>query len=148
MAEAVLSHYVAQRGVWAQVGSCGLDAPIGRSPHPFAVQVNQARGVPIAADKRSVASASAALKQAVILLVMENRHRHQVMQRYAFASGKTFLLGHWQQQAEIPDPLHSPLQAFEDVYDQVDAGCRSWVDHLSQAGMLSVRPGAGQAGNA
>lgn len=135
MAEAVLRYQLALRGVQAQVASCGLDAPVGRTPHKFALQVNHDRGIPIAADKRSEACVSAALKHATVLLVMENHHRHTVLRRYPFASGKTFLLGHWQGQ-EIADPLHEPLPAFEQVFDQIDQGCSAWIDHMLQAGLL------------
>ena len=137
MAEAVLRHQLAERDVEAEVASCGLAAPIGRTPHPFALQVNESQGIPIASDKRSIASASADLKRATLLLVMDHQHRYEIMQRYSFASGKTFLLGHWANE-EIPDPLHRPLHAFEQVYRQVEEGCRVWVDHLLQAGMLSA----------
>lgn len=137
MAETVLRHQLAQRSVKATVASCGLGAPIGRAPHPFALQVNQERGVPIAEDKRALQASSADLKRAAIVLVMDNGHRHEIMRRYAFASGKTFLLGHWQGQ-EIADPLHSPVEDFRLVYDQVDQGCRSWIDQLLQGGMLQA----------
>ncbi|NYT60529.1 low molecular weight phosphotyrosine protein phosphatase [Alcaligenaceae bacterium] len=135
MAEAVLRHHLALRGVQAQVASCGLDAPVGRTPHKFALQVNQARGVPIDQDKRSEACMSAVLKHSTLLLVMENHHRHTVLRRHPFASGKTFLLGHWQGQ-EIADPLREPLPAFEQVFDQIDQGCSAWIDHMLQAGLL------------
>lgn len=137
MAEALMHHHLQLRGVAAQVGSCGLDAPVGRPPHPFAIQVNAARGVPINEDKTALLCEPAQLKYATLLLVMENHHRHQVMRRHAWASGKTFLLGHWQN-AQIPDPLHQPIEAFEAVYDQVDAGCRAWVQHALQSGLLVV----------
>lgn len=138
MAEAVLQHYLQQRGIAAQVSSCGLDAPIGRTPHRYALQVNEANGIPIASDKRSQACVSAELKRATIILVMENHHRHQVLHRHAAVGGKTFLLGHWQG-LEIPDPVKDPLPVFEQVYEYIDQGCQSWIDHLLQAGLISVQ---------
>lgn len=139
MAEQVLRHQLAQRDIMAEVASCGLAAPVGRRPHPFALQVNEKHNIPISPEKRSIACTSAGLKRASILLVMDHQHRYQIMRRYPFASGKTFLLGHWTDE-EILDPLHSPLEAFEQVYNQVDQGCRLWIDHLLQAGMLSAFP--------
>lgn len=138
MAETVLRHQLAQRGIPATVASCGLGAPIGRAPHPFALQVNQERDVPIAEDKRALQCSSADLKRAAVVFVMDNGHRHEIMRRYAFASGKTFLLGHWQGQ-EIADPLHDPVEVFRQVYDQVEQGCDAWIDHLLQGGMLHAR---------
>lgn len=136
MAEAVLRHYLQQRGIAAQVSSCGLDAPIGRSPHPYAIQVNEAHGIPIDINKRSQACVSAELKRATLILVMETHHRHQVLNRHAQVGGKTFLLGHWGG-VEIPDPIRDPLPVFEQVYEYIDQGCQAWIDHLLQAGLVS-----------
>lgn len=143
MAEAVLRHYIKERGIAAQVSSCGLDAPIGRSPHRYAIQVNEAHGIPIDADKRSQACVSAELKQATLILVMEDHHRHQVLHRHSQVGGKTFLLGHWEK-VQIPDPVNDPLPMFEEVYEYIDKGCQSWLDHLLEAGLVSKLPGAGQ----
>ena len=135
MAEAVLRHQVQQRGLAARVDSSGLEAPIGRRAHRYARQVNEERGIPIDEDKRSILSTSAGLQQSTLILVMENHHRHQILHRYSAVGGKTFLLGHWQG-IEIADPIRSPLSAFYEVYDQVEAGCTAWLDHLLEAGML------------
>src|SRR5690625_478253 len=92
MAEAVMRHYVKQRGIKADVLSCGLDAPVGRRPHRFALQVNESHGIPISEEKTSVLCEPAQLKYATLLLVMENHHLHQVIRRHANAIVKTFYL--------------------------------------------------------
>src|SRR5690625_302066 len=135
MAEAVLRHQVAERGIAAQVDSSGLEAPIGRRPHRYALQVNEERGIPIDDDKRSILSTSASLQHATVILVMESHHRHHILHQYPAVGGKTFLLGHWQD-VEIDDPIRSPLEDFYTVYDQVEAGCAAWLDHLLQAGLV------------
>lgn len=135
MAEAVLRQQLAERDIDAEVASCGLAAPVGRRPHPYALQVNAQQGIAIPDDKHSIACASALLKRAMLILVMDNQHRYDILKRYPFVSGKTFLLGHWLGE-EIPDPLHSPVTAFEAVFEQVDQGSRLWIDHLLEAEML------------
>lgn len=135
MAEAVLQHQITARGLAAQVASCGLDAPIGRRPHPHAREVNQARGMPINEVKRSQRCSADELRQALIVFVMENHHRHQILNRHIEVGGKTFLLGHWQEQ-QILDPVHSPLEVFETVYNQIEQGCSAWLDHLVKAKMV------------
>src|SRR5690625_1048280 len=92
MAEAVMRHYVQQKGIKADVLSCGLDAPVGRRPHRYARQVNASRGIPISDEKTSVLCEPAQLKYATLLLVMENHHLHQVIRRHANAIVKTFYL--------------------------------------------------------
>lgn len=143
MAEAVLRHYVEQRGIAAQVSSCGLDAPVGRSPHKYALEVNAARGIPIDTNKRSQACVSAELKRASVIFVMENHHRHQVLHRYSAVGGKTFLLGHWQNGLQIPDPVNDPLPMFEQVYEYIDQGSQSWLDHLLKAGLIQTKDASG-----
>lgn len=143
MAEAVLRYYVEQRGIAAQVSSCGLDAPVGRRPHEYAIQVNADRGIPIDENKRSQACVSAELKQAAVIFVMENHHRHQILHRYPAVGGKTFLLGHWQQGLQIPDPVKSPLPVFEQVYDYIDQGSQSWLEHLLKAGLVHPKEASG-----
>jgi len=69
---------------------------------------------------------------------MENHHRHQMLHRFSAVGGKTFLLGHWQNE-EIPDPVQSPLTVFEQVYDQIEQGCAAWLDHLLEANMIKKK---------
>lgn len=138
MGEAILRHLIQERGIAAQVDSSGLEAPIGRSAHEYALQVNKARGIPIDADKRSQQCVSAALRHSTLILVMENHHRHQILQRFPAVGGKTFLMGHWQG-IEIADPVRSPLAAFEQVFDELHAGCNAWLDHLLEAKLIHKR---------
>ncbi|KAF1017382.1 MAG: Low molecular weight protein-tyrosine-phosphatase Etp [Stenotrophomonas maltophilia] len=46
------------------------------------------------------------------------------------ASGKTFLLGKWQQEQQIPDPYRQQRPAFEHVYSLMAEGVQSWARHL------------------
>jgi len=138
MGEAILRHQIQARDLAAQVDSCGLEAPIGRSPHRYALQVNEERGIPIDANKRSQQCVSAALRHSTLILVMEQHHRHQILHRFPAVGGKTFLLGHWQE-VEIADPVRAPRADFEQVFDELEVGCAAWLDHLLKAGLISRR---------
>lgn len=134
--EVMLRHHLALAGADAEVFSRGLGAPAGRAPHPFAVQVSDAHGVPIPADKRAAQVNDIDLRVAVAVLVMDNGHRHDIQRAYPFASGKTFLMAHWQGNKEIDDPIHSPVEAFEQCWVDIDAGCKSWVEKLLEMGLI------------
>lgn len=138
MAEALMRHHLAARGIAAQVVSRGLGAPVGREPHPHAVAAATQFGVPIAADKRAAQVNPVDLREATIILVMDKSHRHAVQQRYPAAGGKTFLLGHWQGELEIPDPIRDPAPVFLAQWPQIEAGCVAWIEHLLKAGMLAT----------
>jgi len=135
MAEALLEHHVSRLKLDAQVISRGLSAPVGRLPHRHAVQVAQTHGVPLNPKKRAAAVASVDMAMALVIFVMDSGHRREVQQRFPTASGKTFLLGQWQEQ-EIADPINEPLQAFEHAWQQCESGVQEWVKRLRDAGML------------
>lgn len=136
MAEALMRHHLAGRGVDARVLSRGLGAPAGRQPHPFALNTALHFGVPIAADKRAAQVNPVDLRAATVVLVMDTGHRREVQQRYPAAGGKTFLLRHWLDGLDIPDPLNEPEAVFRQQWPLIDEGCASWIDQLLDAGML------------
>lgn len=140
MAEALMRHRLAARGIPAEVLSRGLAAPVGREPHPFARDAAQHFGVPIDPAKRAAQVDQVDLRQASVVLVMDSGHRHLVQQRYPAAGGKTFLLGHWRDQLQIPDPLREPAEVFHAQWPVMAEACDDWIDHLLRAGMLAQGP--------
>lgn len=142
MAEALFRRLLARRDIPADVTSRGLAAPFGRSPHPYALRAAQHFGVPIAPDKRSCQVNPMDLRAATLVLVMDNGHRRAVQRRFPYASGKTFLLGHWQDGVELADPVDAPYAKFLEQWAFMHTACTTWLDHLYQAGMLGVEPAA------
>jgi hypothetical protein len=61
-------------------------------------------------------------------------------QRFAAATGKVFLLGHWQN-LQIIDPLRMPFGVFESTWRQIDMCTRDWVSRLRETGMVRAIPG-------
>jgi len=135
MAEALFQHYIDQMNLNAKVISRGLAAPVGRTPHKYALEVAAANGIPLPADKRAAAVTSSDMAMAVAVFVMDAGHRHEVQQRFPTATGKTFLLGHWQGE-EISDPVNEPLSAFERAWKQCEVGGKIWLQRLQDAGLL------------
>jgi len=138
MAEALLRYYAEQKALEVEIFSRGLAAPVGRSPHPYAIEVSKANGVPIDPDKRAVAVSTVEMSIATVVLVMDSEHRRLVQQRFPTALGKTFLLGQWQNR-EIVDPINEPMTTFELVWKQCRDGALSWVDRLYETGLLKRR---------
>ncbi len=127
---------IAAQGLCATVASRGLHAPIGRRPHPHARNAAAQHGISLAQGKRSQQVNSQDLQQALVVLVMEARQRQQVQQQYPQASGKCFLLSHWQDNADIADPLHDLPEVFIAQWQQMQQACELWLARLLQAGML------------
>ncbi len=65
-----------------------------------------------------------------VILVMEQRHVNDLCARYPQARGKTFLLGKWIGDKEIPDPYRQSQEAFEHVYALIDSACSAWQKYL------------------
>ena len=65
-----------------------------------------------------------------VILVMEQRHLIDLCSRYPEARGKTFLLGKWLGDKEVPDPYRQSLEAFEHVYALIDSACSAWQKYL------------------
>jgi len=135
MAEALFKHHLAVRGLAAHVISRGLAAPVGRSPHPHAIEVARNHGIPIDEGKRAASVTTVELAQATAIFIMDAGHRLEIQRRYPSVSGKAFLLGQWENE-EIEDPVNDPLPAFERAWIQCDAGVQSWIGRLSEAGLI------------
>lgn len=130
VAEAILARLLSERPE-VEVHSAGLAAPLGVRPDPLAVQTAATLGYIVSADKRSCAVSLPLLKGADLILVMEKVHKQEVARRMAIATGKTFLLGHWQNR-EIADPIGRSAQFHADIADQLELACRSWTEQIGK----------------
>src|SRR5699024_4137830 len=122
MAETLMRHDVNARKLDAQVISRGFGAPAGRKPHPYAINTAQSFDIPIAPYKRAAQANPIALTAATVILVMDAGHRRYVNQRHPSASGKTFLLRHWLDGSEIPDPIQEPEDVFRQQWPLIEEG--------------------------
>jgi len=65
-----------------------------------------------------------------LILVMESRQKDRLSQKFPEASGKTFLLTHWNGGHDIPDPYKRGRDAFERVYPMMKAATDTWAGKL------------------
>lgn len=136
MGEALFRHYLQKKGLHAEVISRGLGAPVGRKPHPFAIEIAALNGVPIPPTKRAASITAPEMAAATAVFVMDAGHRREVQRRFPTATGKTFLLGQWGC-GDIEDPINSPREAFVAAWKNIDASVQTWLDHLRDAGLVS-----------
>src|SRR5690606_41246088 len=64
------------------------------------------------------------------ILVMEQAHQVKIAREVPQVSGKTFLLGEWCGQREIPDPYRQSREAVEHVYQLIDQCVDSWAPYI------------------
>jgi protein-tyrosine phosphatase len=125
-AEAILAAQLPNKAV----SSAGLSAMVGSDMDVVARQVAEHHGVvcpPHQARQLDAAISSAA----DVLLVMGARQRNEVMKQFPSASGKVFLLTHWNGGHDIPDPFQRDMETFEHVYKLIEQASEAWLARLS-----------------
>ncbi|SFR44940.1 protein-tyrosine phosphatase [Pseudidiomarina maritima] len=67
-----------------------------------------------------------------LILVMENKNRSHIANRYPEAHAKTMLLGQWLQQSgkEIPDPYKKSEEVYQHVFELINKSCDQWKTKL------------------
>ncbi|CCQ10286.1 Low molecular weight protein-tyrosine-phosphatase Wzb [Pseudoalteromonas luteoviolacea B = ATCC 29581] len=126
-AEYVLKHKLAGKSI--TVSSAGLTALEGKPADGMAQRIAQGHGISLDGHEGRQITSSLVAQNAVIL-VMESRHLSDLCARYPQARGKTFLLGKWLGDKEIPDPYKQSQEAFEHVYQLIDSACSAWQKYL------------------
>eukprot|EP01093_Parvamoeba_rugata_P014928 TRINITY_DN5020_c0_g3_i1.p1 TRINITY_DN5020_c0_g3~~TRINITY_DN5020_c0_g3_i1.p1 ORF type:complete len:145 (-),score=25.75 TRINITY_DN5020_c0_g3_i1:114-548(-) len=112
-----------------QVSSAGLTALEGKPADGAAMNIAQQYSIDMSEhigrqiNTQLVADSS-------LILVMEQRHLSDLCARYPQARGKTFLLGKWINNVDIPDPYKKSKEAFEHVYTLIDSACSAWQKYL------------------
>lgn len=125
MAEFVLRKQLAGRGV--TVESAGIAATKGARIDPVALAVLAAHGID--ADSHAARRLDQPMLDAAdLVLVMERSHLEFIRARFPSATGKTFLLGRWQGEFEMPDPLGRPRETFERLYRAIGRATHRWCE--------------------
>lgn len=111
------------------VSSAGLTALVGNSAEATASTIALANNIDMSSHQGRQLS-SALIAENDLILVMEERHLTDLLRKYPQARGKTFLLGKWIDDTEIPDPYRQSHEAFEHVYQLIDKACTAWHKYL------------------
>jgi protein-tyrosine phosphatase len=112
-----------------KVSSAGLTALVGNSAEATATSIALSNNIDMSGHKGRQLN-SALITENDLILVMEERHLTDLLGKYPQARGKTFLLGKWIDNTEIPDPYRQSHEAFEHVYQLVDKACSAWTKYL------------------
>lgn len=107
------------------VESAGIAAVPGARINPRALSVLERHGI----DGDSHVARrldQKMLDTADLVLTMERSHIHFIRAFAPAATGKIFLLGKWQGDFEIPDPLGKPQESFDHVYRMIELALHRW----------------------
>jgi len=112
-----------------KVSSAGLTALVGKGAEATATSIALTNNIDMSAHKGRQLS-SVLIAENDLILVMEERHLSDLLGQYPQARGKTFLLGKWIDDTEIPDPYRQSHEAFEHVYNLIDRACTAWHKYI------------------
>ncbi|BBN80405.1 phosphotyrosine protein phosphatase [Pseudoalteromonas sp. A25] len=112
-----------------KISSAGLTALEGKSADAMAQELTKVCGIDMSGHQGRQLNGTLVAQNSLIL-VMEHRHLDDLCSRYPQARGKTFLLGKWIGDKEIPDPYRQSKEAFEHVYELIDSACGAWQKYL------------------
>lgn len=113
------------------VTSAGLHALVGHSIDADSAAAARALGIELHAHRARQFNAQIG-READLILVMEAHHRSEIANRWSHLTGKTFLLGHFEQGEEIPDPYRRGQAMHLHMAELVRKHVKSWADQLEQ----------------
>lgn len=125
-AEALLAKEFPQKTVW----SAGLSALVGHPADPFSIKVAAAYGIDLSAHRAMQVNRNMC-ESADLILVMEQNHKTELENKFAFVRGKVFRLGELGK-FDIPDPFMQPQAVFETTLGQISVGVAQWASRIRQ----------------
>ena len=128
MAEVVLRKHLGG-GDEVVVESAGLAALVGNPIDPIAERVLADHGL-TAQGHAARQVTEAMISKADLVLAMQRRHVGAIHAIAPQARGKTFLVGKWEGDDEVPDPYGKTMPVFEDAYRRIDRMLYAWRMHL------------------
>ena len=111
------------------VSSAGLHALVGRDVDADSAAAAEQLGVPISAHSARQFDGSIG-RDVDLILVKEQHHRHEIASRWPQLVSKTFLLGHFSNGQEIPDPYRAGQALHLRVVELIKEGAVSWAAQI------------------
>lgn len=112
-----------------QISSAGLVGLVGQDMEPTARAVALDHGLDCG-EHRARKLSSEICRDSDVILVMERHQKERLAKAFPEASGKTFLLTHWNGANGIPDPYKRGRDAFERIYPMMQSATQAWAKKL------------------
>lgn len=111
------------------VSSAGLVGLVGQDMEATARAVAEENGLDCGSHVARKLD-SELCRDSDLILVMESRQKERLGRAFPEASGKTFLLTHWNGGHDIPDPYKRGRDAFERIYPPMREATKAWAEKL------------------
>lgn len=111
------------------VSSAGLHALVGHGIDADSAAAARQRDIPL--TEHAARQFTTRLgEEADLILVMDRDHRDEITGRWPHFSGKTMLLGHFENGKDIPDPYRMGAGMHQRAVDMILDSVTQWVPHL------------------
>lgn len=114
-----------------EVSSAGLGALVGHDVDDDSRRAAEEAGQPVWAHAARQFTHGLA-QPADLILVMDSGHRREILERHSQFSGKTFLMRHFLQDKEVPDPYRRGYAHHQHAVQLILEGADSWVQQLAR----------------
>lgn len=111
------------------VTSAGLHALVGRDMDADSAEAATTLGIPVLPHAARQFN-DAIGRAADVIVVMETHHRQEIAARWPHLLGKTFLLGHFDNAGEVPDPYRQGKGMHHRAAELILQFSNSWVKRL------------------
>ena len=128
LAEAWFRRELGERAV---VESAGLGALVGNPADPMAVEIGHEHGLDLTSHVARQITPQM-VKDASLVLTMEQKQRDQVLKLAPWATGKVWRIAHHMGQ-DVSDPYRSTRQAFGIAYHVISQAGRHWLSLVKDA---------------
>ena len=111
-----------------QIDSAGLSAMVGHTADDKAIACMDTLDIDMRSHIAKQINAEL-IKKADLVLVMSSNQQKHIEQKWPFAKGKVFRLGHWQGQ-NVPDPYKHDQAFFEETCRNIQSYVADWQSHI------------------
>tara|TARA_B110000008_G_C16768063_1_gene483438 strand:+ start:130 stop:495 length:366 start_codon:yes stop_codon:yes gene_type:complete len=111
------------------IGSAGLGALVGHGADSTMMDIAAVRGVDLSEHTARQISKTLANSYDLIL-VMENGHRLEIMEKFPEISGRVMLFSKWNGALDIKDPFRRERELHSRVCDEIVAAGAAWAEKL------------------
>ena len=125
--EALLKHRLVNKNI--KISSAGLGALVGKPVDATAAELLDSAGYSLP-DHQARQLTPQMLREADLVLAMEQRHLQSIHSLAPEARGKTFLFSKWSDGRDVPDPYRQQRPAFEHVFKILDKSATAWLPYL------------------
>jgi protein-tyrosine phosphatase len=127
MAEALLRARLGARV--QQVASAGTGALVGYPADPLAIEVAGDHGLDLSAHRAQHATLPL-LSSMDLVLTLDQTHSDWLNRQYPQLRGRVHKLLKWRENADVEDPYRLPRSAFEQAFEDIEAGVEDWLRKL------------------